>query len=97
MLKLARGQRILQQIKDRPAKILRRRHAIGKQRIEIQVGVVEPVEHSRPHHFIQRHQVHHHSRLRIDRAAHQHLNKIVVAVAMLVVALSIGRAVLLPP
>ena len=35
----------MQQIKDRRAEILGRRHAIGKQRIVIQVGVVEPIQH----------------------------------------------------
>ncbi len=65
MLQLARRQRIAQQRKDRPAKILRRRNAIGKQRIEIQVGVVESIQHPLAHRLIQRHQIHHHSRFRV--------------------------------
>ena len=95
MLQFARGQRIVQQIKDRRAEILRRRHAIGEQRIEIQVGVVETIQHLRSATVLSScHQINDHSRLRIDRAAHQNLNEIIVAVTVLVVAFSVRRAVL---
>ena len=93
MLQLARRQSILQQIKNRPAKILRRRNAIGKKRIEIQVGMVESVQDSRSHRFIERHKIDHHSRFIGNRAAHQYLDKIIVPMSVLVVALSVRGAV----
>ena len=93
MLQIACGQRTAQQIKDRRAKILGRRHAIGKQRIEIQVGVVESIQYLRPHRSVELYQINNHSRLRVDRAAHQYFNEIVMSMAVLVVALSVGRAV----
>ncbi len=91
MLQLARRQFILQQIKNRLAKILRRRNAIGKKRIEVQVGVIEPIQHSRPHRSSSATRFNHHSRFIGNRAAHQHLNKIIMPMAVRVVALSVRR------
>jgi hypothetical protein len=50
---------------------------------------------ARVNRIVQRHQIHDHSRRRGHRAAHQHLDKIIVPVAVRVVALSVRRAILL--
>ena len=50
--------------------------------IEIQVGVVESLHHPLVHRLIERHHVHHHSCLRVDRAAHQNLDDIIVSMAV---------------
>src|SRR4249919_3011916 len=45
MLQLRRRERSIEKLVDRLAKILRCRHGPGKQRIEIQVGVIETIKH----------------------------------------------------
>ena len=57
--------------------------------------MIEPRQNLRVHQLVQRRKIHHHSRLRIDHAAYQHFHHIVVPVPVRVVALSIGRPVLL--
>ena len=57
--------------------------------------MIKSRQHFCLHHFIQRRHIQHHAGLRIDRSAHQHLNHVVVPMAMRIIALSIRGLVLL--
>ncbi len=56
--------------------------------------MIESIEDLRLDRVIERHQIDHHSCLRVYRPAHQNFNKVIVTVAMIVVALAVRGAIL---
>src|ERR1035437_3071086 len=57
--------------------------------------MIETIRHSVSHHFIEHCQIHDHAGFPIYRSTHEHLNNIVVSMAMGVVAFSIRGLILL--
>jgi len=94
VLKLTGWHCVPQQVEDGPTKILGRRHPIYKERIEIEIDVIETIDHFSLHCLIQRNQIHNHACLWANLSADQYFNEVIVAVPARVIALAIGDQIL---
>jgi hypothetical protein len=66
-----------------------------KDRVKIQMSVVEAFDDLGVYHGIERREIHHHSRFRIHGSRNQHFYDVIMAMAVRMIALAIGGAILL--
>src|SRR5882724_10168459 len=69
-----------EQVPDRERDVLRRRHPVAEQRVGVEVGVIEAVDHGLGDDSLELAQIDHHPGALIDRPAHGDVERVVVAV-----------------